>query len=238
MNTSLATITLTGTITMTSNRKTVLMTSAITMVVRLATVSAQPAAPDGAHQAALQALSTFRQLAVPTDNNPNGHIALGLNVPGEADHAGIGAPVNDYIIGLIALQKWDGRDPQALLRPTGRVIYPITTDGVTRSSVTLAQKNGQWTAVVFGSADEAQARSRIRANLSAQGPGGDEVGMQVRIPDFQITFLAQRNGQDLQFTPISTLPGLGIEAGKTEPARQLLLRLQPEAKLRSAEVPH
>jgi hypothetical protein len=195
----------------------------------------QAEVPAGARQAAVASLQTFRELAAPQENAEK----MGLDTPEQASQTALGNPIQDYLIGLSDLKGWDGRDPAALLRPTGQLIFPITTEGATRTSVTVAQVKGTWKAAAFGSPNEAQARSRVRESLGSGAPGAAAgATIQVRVPALQAVFVAQQVGGELQFTPIFSLPGLGLEAGRTEPAREVLLRLQPAARELNPNVPN
>jgi hypothetical protein len=74
------------------------------------------------------------------------------------------------MIALNPLRDLDGTDAMALLRSTGQFVYPITINGETNSSVTIAQVEGEWVAASFGSPTEARARSSVKDSQS-QGPG-------------------------------------------------------------------
>jgi hypothetical protein len=188
--------------------------------------------PEGAQQAAVKSLQIFKQLAAPANGR-----SLALEAPG-AQHATLGAPIKDYIIGLASLQNWDGQNPATLLHATGRLIYPIVTNGMTQSSMTLAKTKGEWTAVTFGSPSEAKSRSLVQKTLNASAPGGNVGAIQVRVPALNAVFIAQKVEGKLELTPIVSQPSLGIEAGKTEQATLLLLRLQPAARQLNLNTPN
>ena len=190
--------------------------------------------PDQVSVAANKSLETFRALAA----GPEDTRTLGLNAPGEASQADVGSPMADFMIDLTALKNWDGNDPTKLLRATGQYVYPINVDGETRTSVTIAKVRGEWKPAIFGSPDEAQARSQVRKSVASNAPGGGSPIVQVRVPAFNAVFVAQQTKDQLDFTPLESLPDLGIKAGDTEPAKQVLLKLQPIAKEMDPDVPH
>ncbi|AWL94013.1 hypothetical protein CO683_23730 [Bradyrhizobium ottawaense] len=194
----------------------------------------QTAAPAAATSAAAQSLDTFRSIS----NAPTQFKTLGLDAPGDASHASIGDPVADYMIGLDPLREWDGGDPMKLLRPTGQFVYSITVDGKTKSSVTIAEIKGEWVAAAFGTPNEARARSDIKANSTAQAPGGTNHFAQVRVPALRTTFVALQANDGLVLTSLTSRPEFGLEPGKWESASTVLRRLQPFARRIDPNLPN
>lgn len=189
-------------------------------------VSFQAEVPEAAHAAANKSLKTLRSLSA-----PDAAVTVdGVSPTGLDANAKLGAPLQDYVIGLTSLRDWSGKNPLTLLRSTGQFVYPIVVEGSTKTSVTIAKVKGDWTAAIFGSANEARARSRIQEMLNAKAPGGNANVIQVRIPALNVTFIGQENSGDVQFTPLYSRPNLGVEAGKTEAAESVLLRLRSAAK--------
>lgn len=190
-------------------------------------------APETATAAAAKSLGTFRSIS----GSGSHALSLGLDAPGEASKASVGEAVVDYMIGLNPLRDWDGADAMALLRPTGQFVYPITIDGETKSSVTIAQVKGEWVAAAFGSPTEAKARSSVKDSQS-QGPGASKEYAQVRIPALRATFLASQGPGGLEFTPLTSRPEVGLIAGQPASATEVLRRLQPIAKRIDPDVPN
>jgi hypothetical protein len=115
------------------------------------------------------------------------------------------------MIALNPLRDLDGTDAMALLRSTGQFVYPITIDGETNSSVTIAQVEGEWVAATFGSPTEARARSSVKDSQS-QGPGASKEFAQVRIPALRATFSASQGLGGLELTPLTSHPEVGLVA--------------------------
>ncbi len=188
--------------------------------------------PKEAQEAAIQSLQIFRQLAT-APNQPD-IIAGG---PGAAAEVSLGVPIQDSVIRLSEFRKWDGKDPSTLVHLTGRLIFPIVSKGgdrqITQSSMTLAKRDGLWKAVEFGSVAEALSRTRIEENImgtAPKAPGANPpLVFQVRFRELNISFLASQVDDALLFTSMETVPSLELELGKTGPARDVLLRLQPIA---------
>jgi hypothetical protein len=184
-------------------------------------------APDAATKAAAESIQIFKQLVTP-DTLPS----YAFQSPGSVEKATVGAPMRDALIRLDSLANWDGKNVEALLTPTGRLIYPIITDATTHSSVTLALKDGRWSSVSFGPTEEAQTRQNINIDIrSKSAPGGPPIQtMQVRIPALNLAFVATYNNNAVTFTSMQSVPDMQLKVGEEEPASNVLARIQPFAK--------
>jgi hypothetical protein len=194
------------------------------------------APPDVANKAANQSLETFRELVTPENAK-----AYGFDAPGAVASANIGSPVHEAVIGLDSLKKWNGENVESLIKPTGRLIYPIVSkDGISRSSVTLRLKDGGWSPVSFGDAREAQIRSDIRSTIDQSAPAGAPKPqvLQVRVPALNLNFLAQRKDNIVLFTSLQSIPSIDIKTGTTEPAKDILTRVQSMAIKVNSDVPN
>ncbi len=188
-------------------------------------------APEEARQAAAKSIQTLEGYEAARITGPS--------VPAPGAGMSLGEPFHDYIIRLDDLKNWDGKDASALLHSTGRYVYPINMRGIAQASVTVGMSHGQWTCLRFGTRQEAESRSFIEENLRRDAPGSHAgTGIEVRLPTFHVSFIAQRTGGELQFTPTKSLPKYDLEAGKTEPARKVLLRLQPAAQKLDPDQPN
>lgn len=184
-------------------------------------------------------LGTFARLLTP-ENAPR----MGLRAPSDAAKARLGAPLVDHIIGLTDLQAYDGtRDPAALLRRSEQVVYPVLVDGEPRASTIVARQGNEWRAVSFGSpvatgASEAARRAIARdaAQGGTRGAAPSET-FQVRIPALNLVFIGQNGDGTLLLTPTVDAPESGLTAGRTEPAREVLLRLVPLARAQDPSLP-
>jgi hypothetical protein len=177
--------------------------------------------------AAKQSLTTLAQLAKGDSNA----VRLGFTAPGDADNAELGTPLTDFLVQLDELRTWKpGSDPMRLLKPTGLVIYPVSVGGALRSSITLKKQNSEWKAVAFGAPGQTQAVGRVRASVTATERVSGPQTFQVRIPAFNLTFVAHLSGNTLMLTPTVDTPAYGLAAGTTVAAETLFTRLQPEAE--------
>jgi hypothetical protein len=211
-----------GTITMTSNNNFIFLTISGMAL----TVSASAQAP------------TAEQLATPpaasdaAEGSLRAYTLLHPSAPGgEKVTATIGNALHDYYIRLDELKAWDGRDAKRLLHPSGELIYSIKVNGITASEVTVANREGQWKVIAFGPDNEAKSRSAYFETFKVKTLGeGDANVFQVTIPALNATFLAGEFRGSLFLSPIKSQPSFGLEAGKSEPATDILIRLQPAAK--------
>jgi hypothetical protein len=185
--------------------------------------------PKDARAAALNSLQTFRQLAS-APNKPD-IIAGG---PGAAADVSLGSPVQDSIIRLSELRQWDGKDPSSLVHLTGRIIFPIVSRAgdrqITQSSMTLAKKDAEWSAIEFGAVAQAQLRDRIQEKITREAPGAPGGNLpaifQVRVPTLNLTFLASQEDDRLYLTSMDDIPSIKVTDGQKIPAVEMLSELQ------------
>lgn len=206
--------------------------AAIIAVVPAACFGQNPAGVDLAANAqqsaaaAKQSLSTLAELA-----KGENAVKFGFAAPGDIDRSELGAPLTDFIVQLDDLRAWQpGSDPMRLLRPTGLVIYPVSVGGVPRSSITLKKQDSEWKPVAFGAPGQTQAVGRARASVVAtEGVSGPQT-FQVRIPAFNLTFVASLRGTSLMLTSAIDAQPNGLTAGTTVAADALFTRLKPDAE--------
>jgi hypothetical protein len=157
---------------------------------------------------------------------------FGFETPAQLQQAKVGQPMLDFLIRLDELRNYQGQDPAELLHPTGQVVYPVTFEGQTRSSITLVRQANIWRAVSIGESQLAKARSRVQEGVALQMgmPGGATDTFQVRIPALNAVFVGNGVSGSLMLTLVATVPDLGVETGSTMPAREVLERAQQLAR--------
>jgi hypothetical protein len=157
--------------------------------------------------------------------------ALGFASPGDAKRAELSLPLSDFIIGLDSLRSWQANmNPLGLLRPTGLVINPVHVAGSVQPSITVKKQNGQWQAVSFGAPKLAASVAGNRERVVTRSNVQLENIFQVRIPAFNISFVAHIENGMLLLSPVSDYPQYGYLAGVPIAADQVLSRLQPDAE--------
>ncbi len=184
----------------------------------------QSATPNDAFVAAQNSLGIYNQLHPTAKTESKQEVSLGT-------------PIRDYFIRLDEFKEWNGGDVTKLLHSSGEVIFPIQSNGVTTSEVTVANRDGQWKLASFGPANEARGRMEYFNAVKSQAEHGKSADVfQVTIPALDLTFLAT-GGDDVRFTPIRSSASLGLKAGDSEPAKAILIRLQPAARKINIEAP-
>jgi hypothetical protein len=176
--------------------------------------------------AARQSLPTLAELAK-GDNAAR----MGFAAPGDAEKSELAAPLSDFIVGLDDLRSWQsGTDPMSLLRPTGLVVYPVTTGGAVRSSVTLKKQDSAWQAVAFGAPAQSQAVAGARASVADKAKVAENKTFQVRIPAYNLVFVGYVDGGRLMLTPVVDTQRYGLSAGVAIAADQVFARIKPDAE--------
>jgi hypothetical protein len=167
-------------------------------------------------------LGTLKELV--TENTAQ---RMGFDTPDQAGEARIGPAIADYMIGLEPLRDYrPGQDPDDLILSTGLIHFLVEAAGATRCSITVQRTENDWRAVSFG----APLLSRALATALTSVKGDPAESFMVRIPAFNLTFLAYRSEGQLMLIAVQTAGSYGIEEGSTAPAEEVLARLQPEAE--------
>lgn len=176
--------------------------------------------------AARQSLPTLAELAK-GDNAAR----MGFAAPGDAEKSELAAPLSDFIVGLDDLRSWQpATDPMSLLRPTGLVVYPVTTGGAVRSSVTLKKQDSAWQAVAFGAPAQSQAVAGARASVADKAKVAENKTFQVRIPAYNLVFVGYVDNGRLMLTPVVDTQRYGLSAGVAVAADQVFARIKPDAE--------
>ncbi|MFZ1682283.1 MAG: hypothetical protein WAT70_14780 [Rhizobiaceae bacterium] len=156
---------------------------------------------------------------------------MGLRFAAAATRASIGPPFADFMVDLPRLAGFRaGIDPATLLRPTGMIVYPLATERGGLSSVTLADRDGKWQAVSFGSPARTRAMEETRAETARRDQARLEDYFQVRIAPFNVIFVARVGGGQLWLTPAFSNPVYKLQKGKSLPAATMFSGLAEFAK--------
>lgn len=178
-----------------------------------------------ATQAAQQALATFARLT--TEAN---YRALGFDSPEQVRSGRLGIPARGFMIRLDELREYSGGDPTRLLHATERIMFPVEIEGRTRSSVTVASREGRWVVEAFGSPTYARLFTQARARLAElEGRPVAEL-FEVHVPALNVRFVAARRGSALIFAPVADDARYGFKGGEPMPAEEALTKLVPSAR--------
>jgi hypothetical protein len=164
-----------------------------------------------------KSLSTFRALAAA---NP---AALGLKSSDEAGLPELDNPRVVYAIRLDNLRTYTPATDIATLLIPQKILYPVKLQGQVRSAVELEKRGSDWKAVTFGN-------GAFASRLTETAPAGDNDWFVVTIPALNVVFRASGNGAALQLTPVFDDNVLGLSAGRTTSAAEVLTALAVAAQ--------
>lgn len=170
-------------------------------------------------EAAKNAVSVLQKLV--TEQNFK---SMGFESLEEVKNAQLGQPLQVYTIGLDKLKTAEpGADPATVLTQSPETIYPVTVQGAVRSSVTITHLRDGYAPASFGNADIVKALSRFRQAEAGQNE------FVVRVPAFNMYFLARRVETRVVLVPILDDPRIKAKAGEPVPLPTLLETLRPLA---------
>lgn len=141
-------------------------------------------------------------------------VRMGLPNANAAARAEVGRPFADFMVDLTGLAAFRASvDPVTLLRPTGMIVYPLATERGGVSSITLANREGRWQAVSFGSPARTRAMVETRAEAARRDNGLLDEYFQVRIAPFNAIFIGRIAGGELWLTPAVSIPKYKLKRG-------------------------
>jgi hypothetical protein len=165
-------------------------------------------------EAATNALGVLQKLV-----NEQNYKNMGFQSLDEVKQAQLGQPIAVYNLGLDKLKSYQaGEDPNSLLTPSAETIYPVTVSGGVRTGVTIVHKEQGYEPSSFGNADIVKRLSGYRQN---------ESDFAVRIPAFNMYFIARRVETRVVLVPIVSDPRLKVQAGEATPLEVVVDQLRP-----------
>jgi hypothetical protein len=181
-----------------------------------------------AKPAASAALSRIATAATSAEN----FRLLGFETTEEAKSATLGEPILVYDVPLNKLQGFSPSEPSgSLLAGGNRLLYPVQLNQQVRSSVTVANVNGEWTPVSSGRPVFAASIFGLRTSDAAKAGVPVTSYIEVSIPALNLEFLGRVSGKNLYLIPIRDYQGLGLSAGQAYPEVELFARLAAVARM-------
>jgi hypothetical protein len=175
----------------------------------------KPPAPQ-LQDAATAALGVLEKLV--TDQNFR---SLGFESADEVKNAQLGQPLQVFNIGLDKLKSAaHNADAASLLTQSPETIYPVTVQGAVRSSVTIVRKQEGYAPSSFGNAEIIKALSRFRRPENGQNE------FVLRIPAFNMYFLARRVENQTIVVPVLDDPRIKMKTGEAVPLSSVLETLR------------
>ncbi len=168
-------------------------------------------------EAAARALATFQKLGRQTSFK-----AMGFESADEMSGATLDEPLPVFMVELNDLRGYQaGSDPNTLLKPIDKVIYPVKTGTQVRSSIILQKGKEGWKASDFGGPNFARLVTRARdESVKATGLPLSAYFV-VQAPALNAYFLAYRQDDKLMLASLVDDPGLNLRAGTASPAEQV-----------------
>lgn len=175
---------------------------------------------------AQRSLETFSQL-ITKDN----YRQMGFESPEEVRSATLGTPIQDFMVQLDKLKKYEsGSRPDELLTATSQVIYPVLVKGQVRSSITLSKTKESWQAVSFGSTNFVKLVSSTLMESSKVTELDYSSYFIVRVPSLNLFFLGFRSNNELMLVPLMDNNRLKFKAGVSMKAERVFSTILPDAK--------
>ena len=178
-----------------------------------------------AHGAAQKALRTFGLLV-----NQQNFEDLGFSSSREASEATLGDPIEEFMIRLDNLQKYEPDQRGIVISPTRRLTYPVLAGGEQRSSLTVGRGEGGWAAVSFGAPNYSRQLTQARKSLAGDDQRPSSEFFEVRVPALNVSFVAYQDGNDLILTPVTEDPRFDFERGAAIPLEKVLESLARAAR--------
>ncbi|MGH9794738.1 MAG: hypothetical protein ACRD5G_08200 [Candidatus Acidiferrales bacterium] len=186
----------------------------------------KPSDVESATTAAQKGLQNFAAL-VTKDNFE----AMGFDNPEQVRTATLGAPVEQYVIGLDDVLRFkSASDLPQMVRSAERVTFPVVVNGRSRSAVTVRRQNNRWEPESFGAPRYIQMLTEVRERLAAekQRPAGEF--FEVRIPALNLTFLGHAQDARLFLALVHDAPGLALKRGVLSSAEDVMKVIEPLAR--------
>lgn len=187
-----------------------------------------PAQPDlrETKDIATRALVTLQKIGKATNAK-----AMGFKSADEMANAKLGEPLSVFMVELDLLRAYQsGSDPNKLLKPIDKVIYPVSAQDQVRSSIVLQKGKEGWKASDFGGANFARLITRARdesAKATSLPPAAYFV---VQVPALNAYFLGYRQDDKLMLASIIDDSTMNLRAGTALPAEQVFGELVPFAQ--------
>ncbi len=155
---------------------------------------------------------------------------FGIESVDQAADMVLAEPLFVFHVGGTPLAEFDlDGDPASLLIDTQQLWFPVEVDGTPRTLVGVMLTASGWMLTHFGASVELQATENLRRELAAAAGRPVTDYSVVAMPSLYQLFVGHDEGGALMLTPVFGHADLGISAGVTSSAAELLAILQPLA---------
>lgn len=153
---------------------------------------------------------------------------FGFNSVQEAADATPGIPFQEFVVRLDELKKYQA-NPNSLIRPTQRLVYPLMVSGQVRSALTRVKSGTQERTESLGGANFIRLLSQVRTTAARSSGLSTEKHFLVKIPALQMFFVGYRVGNQLMLAPAMDDSRFEFRNGVGMPAARVFKLLAPEA---------
>jgi hypothetical protein len=175
---------------------------------------------------ATRALETFQQIG-----KQDNFKSLGFESSDEMAGATLGEPVAVLMVELEDLRGYQaGSDPNKLLKPINKVIYPVSVKERVRSSIVLQKGKEGWKASDFGGGNFARLVATAREQSAKTTNLPVNAFFVVQVPALNAYFLGFREQGKLKLSSLVDDPTLKLSAGAARPAEEVFGELTSFAR--------
>lgn len=180
---------------------------------------------------ALSALETLKKLYTPAEIR-----AMGIESQEALDVSRLGSPLGISMVNVKYLREYTtDSDPNKLLRPIERVVYPVFSHRTLYSAITIENEGDTWKATGYGGENLARLLDNAR-NVSISASHLSLTNY-FAINAISYYFIGYRVANRLFMTPILNDPQLGFSTNEPIRAEEAFQKLIPIAKSLNTNAP-
>jgi hypothetical protein len=177
-------------------------------------------------EVAARALTTFQEIG-----KQKNFKTLGFDSAEQLSEARLGEPIAVMMVGLEDLRGYKaGTDPNAIVKPIGKVIYPVSTNERVRSSIVVQKAEKGWQASDFGGANFARLVTEARERTAKATSQPSNSFFLVQVPALNVYFIGYLEEGKLMLSSIIDDPKMNLRAGNPLPAEQIFTELSTVAQ--------
>jgi hypothetical protein len=157
---------------------------------------------------------------------------FGFESAKEVSEVKLGDPIGVFMVQLDDLGNYQaGTDPNKLLKPINKVIYPLLAREQVRSSIVVQKTDESWQATDFGGLNLIKLLTQARQKSGAKSRTPPGSCFAIQIPALNAYFIGYRDREKkLMLSSVIDDPTLELSAEETLPAEEVFRKLAPIAK--------
>jgi len=157
--------------------------------------------------------------------------SMGFESATDLTGAALAEPLAVFMVELEGLRGYQsGSDPNNLLKPIDKIIYPLTSKDQVRSSVVVQKSKEGWEATSIGGGNFARLASTARAELAKSTSLAPNAFFIVQAPALNAYFVGYRQDGKLMLASLTDDSAMNLRAGAPLPAEQIFGQLAPIAQ--------